>query len=281
LYKGNEASEYSFTNLFIWSPGDQVEWMEGDGFMLFRTKPQTRTHYLMAFAPEDKTEPALEAAIAAAKADGERFSLHSLPEWYRDRIESRMPGRFAFEREPHHDDYIYNVEDLTSLAGKKYQAKRNHINRFMREYGGRFTYAAYERGMADGCMAIYARWLSTKEESQALRSERESVKRALYHAEELGIEGGVILVDGKPEAFSLGERITEDMAVIHIEKANLDIPELFALINREFASHAFAGMKWINREEDMGDEGMRTAKQSYHPARMVAKYRAVLSENGG
>ena len=279
MYKGNEASEYSFTNLFIWSPGDQVEWMEGDGFMLLRTKPSTRTHYLMAFAPEDRTEAALEAAVAAAKADGERFSLHSLPEWYRERIQAILPERFVFEREPHHDDYVYAVSDLMSLAGKKYQGKRNHINKFMRVYGSRYAYAPYEQGMADACMEIYDRWLATKEETPALRSERESVRRALYHAAELGIAGGVILVDGRPEAFSLGERMTDDMAVIHIEKANPDIPELFALINREFVAHAFADLKWVNREEDMGDEGMRTAKQSYHPARMITKYRAALKED--
>lgn len=280
LYEGNEASEYTFTNLFIWSPGDQVEWLEGDGFMLFRTKPQTRTHYLMAFAPEEKTGAALETAVAAAEADGERFSIHSLPEWYCDRIRACLPGRFVFEREPHHDDYVYNVSDLIQLTGKKYQNKRNHINKFMRTYGGRFSYAPYEPALADGCMEIYARWFSAKEDSPALRSERESVRRALYHAKELGIEGGVIFVDGKPEAFCLGERMSGDMGVIHIEKANPDIPELFAMINREFVTHAFPDLRWINREEDMGDEGMKTAKQSYHPARMIIKYRALLKEDG-
>ena len=278
MYEGNEASEYSFTNLFIWSPGDQVEWMEGDGYMLFRTKPKTRTHYLMAFAPDERIGAALEEAVATAEADGERFSIHSLPQWYKDKVEAIVPGRFAFEREPHHDDYIYRVEDLVNLTGKKYQNKRNHINRFMRMYGGRFAYADYETGMAGDCMDIYARWLSSKEETPELLSERESVKRALYHAPELGLAGGVLLVDGKPEAFSLGERITEDMAVIHIEKATPDIPELFPLINREFVAHAFGNLTWVNREEDMGDEGMRQAKLSYHPARMVEKYRGALKE---
>ena len=89
--------------------------------------------------------------------------------------------------------------------------------------------------------------------------------------------GGIILIDGKPQAFSLGERLTQDMAIIHIEKANPEYPNLFSLINRDFAASAFVGFKWINREEDMGDPGLKRAKQSYHPARMIEKYCATLA----
>ncbi|MDR0469842.1 MAG: phosphatidylglycerol lysyltransferase domain-containing protein [Peptococcaceae bacterium] len=281
LYVGNEASEYTFTNLYIWASDDEIECKEGDGFLLVRWRPEKVSHYLIAFAQEDRLGAALDEGIASARAGGERFSMHSLPEWYCDRIRACQPERFLFEHEPHNDDYIYLAEDLVNLAGKKYQSKRNHINKFMRVYGGRFAYAPYEQSMADDCMEIYAHWFSSQINTKALQTERESVRRALYHAEELGVAGGVILVDGKPEAFSLGELLTEDMAVIHIEKANLEIPELFALINREFAARAFPCVKWINREEDMGDEGLRNAKHSYHPARMIKKYRATLKEDSG
>ena len=277
LYPQNEASEYTFTNLFIWEGADKIEWMEAEGFALFRTWPESVPHYLIAFAEEGNLIQALETAIATAAESEFPFSMHSIPEWYRDKMNALMPGRFQFEREARLDDYVYRTDDLIHLVGKKYQSKRNHINRFMSVYGQRYAYTPYEQSLADGCMVIYDHWLASHPEPASLDGERESVRRALYHADELGVEGGVILVDGKPEAFSIGERVTEDMAIIHIEKANLKIPELFSLINRDFAANAFAGLTWINREEDMGEEGLWRAKQSYHPARMIEKYHASLA----
>ena len=276
MFPHNEASEYTFANLYIWEGADKIEWMETEDFALFRTWPKGELHYLMAFAEEDKLAAALEAAIASAGEEGRPFSMHSLPEWYRDMVVKHMPDRFQFDREARLDDYIYRSSDLISLTGKKYQSKRNHINRFMNVYGRRYAYAPYDAGLADGCMEIYDSWLETHQEAEELGGERESVRRALYHAEELGLVGGVILVDDKPEAFSIGERVTDSLAVIHIEKANLRIPELFSLINREFTTNAFADVEWINREEDMGDEGLWRAKQSYHPARMIEKYHATI-----
>ena len=280
LFPYNEASEYTFTNLFIWEGAENIEWARNEDYMLIRTWPKGVLHYLMAFAKGDKLEEALETAISAAQAEGQRFSMHSLPAWYCDMLRDRLPGRLQFERETRLDDYVYNTGDLIHLSGKKYQAKRNHINKFMNIYGRRYDYAPYDQGMADGCMEVYDQWLSTQEDAASLQGERESVRRALYYADELGVTGGVILIDGQPEAFSIGEPLTRDMAVIHIEKANLRIPELFSLINREFIAHAFPGLPWINREEDMGNSGLKQAKQSYHPARMVEKYRATLISGG-
>ena len=277
LFPHNEASEYTFTNLYIWQKLENIAWMAGEDYMLLRIWPKGVLHYLMAIAPEDKQEEALEAAIATAREEDSPFVMQSLPAWYCDMLRERMPGRFHFEREVRLDDYIYATDDLVHLRGKKYQAKRNHINKFMHVYGRRYSYVPYEPEMADACMEVYDRWLEVHEETGELLAERESVKRALYHAEELGVVGGVILVDGMPEAFSIGEQMTGDTAVIHIEKVNPRIPELFSLINREFAAFAFEHLPWINREEDMGNEGLRRSKLSYHPTRMVKKYRATLA----
>jgi hypothetical protein len=271
VFPENETSEYTFTNLFIWSNADCIEWMEGDGFMLLRT----RGRYMMAFARRDGLAAALDTAIAVSAAAGESFSMHSLPLWYCELLRELMPGRFEFAREPHLDDYVYNTKDLIELAGKKYHGKRNHINHLMSEYGERCVYTAYEQSMADACMRVYDSWLSVHDNPTAFSGERDSVRRALYNAQALELSGGVVMLDGVPRAFSLGERLTADMAVIHIEKASPEIPELFSLINREFAQ-TFADMAWINREEDMGDEGLKRAKHSYRPARMIEKYCAVL-----
>ncbi len=131
------------------------------------------------------------------------------------------PGRFRFEREPHHDDYVYRVEDLINLSGKRYHGKRNHVNRFLQEYGDRYIYEAFTPALAQECMELHMQWYRAHRDtgSRGLREECESVERALFNAGALGLVGGVIRVDGKVQAFSMGESITDQMALIHIEKA--------------------------------------------------------------
>lgn len=277
LYSDNEGSECSFVNLFIWSPGDDIRWSIQDGCLLLRTHPQGGTPcMLMAFAPPERMRDALSYAIEAAEGMGEPFVMRGLPEWYCDLMRQAMPDRFAFTREPHHDDYVYETEKLITLAGKKLHQKRNHINKFVAEYQGRYTYEPYAQGLMGECMEVYSSWLALQDDPAALEGERLSVERALANADALGAVGGVIRLDGRVSAFSIGERITENMALIHIEKALPDVPGLFAVMNQEFAKNAFSDMEWINREEDMGSEGLRRAKRSYQPARMIEKYGATL-----
>lgn len=102
------------------------------------------------------------------------------------------------------------------------------------------------------------------------------VKEAFSHYEALGVKGGAILIDGKVGAFSLGEKLNKDTFVVHIEKANPRIPGLYAAINQEFARNEGAAFSYINREQDLGDEGLRIAKQSYHPSFMIRKYKVGL-----
>ena len=101
---------------------------------------------------------------------------------------------------------------------------------------------------------------------------------ALTHFEDLGFQGGAIVIDSRLEAFSLGEALNENTAVIHIEKANPDIPGLYAAMNQRFCQNAWPSMDFINREQDLGLEGLRKAKESYHPHHMTNKYTLVLKE---
>ena len=283
LYPQNEASEYTFTNLFIWSAMDHTEWYEDEslGFMLLRVSPGNAPRFLMALAKERYLAHALDKAIAVAKAEGFPFAMHSLPKWYCQLMEECFPNRFDFIHEPFLDDYIYSAEDMITLRGNKFHGQRNHINRFIRNYGDRYAYIPFTPQLAQGCLAVYEKWLAKQTGSPMLAMEQSSVCIALSYAAELAIKGGIITIDGKTEAFSLGECLNNEMAVVHIEKANPEIPQLFTMINRDFALNAFADTRWINREEDMGSEGLRRAKRSYHPVRMIEKFRATLKEQTG
>ena len=105
-----------------------------------------------------------------------------------------------------------------------------------------------------------------------LLSEDYAVHMALTHFEELDYRGGAIKIDGRIEAFSLGEALNENTAVIHIEKANPEIPGLYTAINQMFCSNAWAETEFMNREQDLGVEGIRKAKESYLPHHMINKY---------
>jgi len=280
LYPDNEGSECTFSNLYIWGQAEHIEWkIEGDCLLLHVRERGDKPCLLMVFAEPARMKAALEVAVESMRMRGEAFQMRSLPSWYVDLMQSCAPGRFAFEREPHHDDYVYCAADLISLSGKKLHGKRNHINKFLSNYGDRFTYERYTPELQDACLNVHRRWQNAQPipDAPALREEANSVRRALEGAEALGLVGGVIRIDGEVMAFSLGERITGDMALIHVEKAAPEIPGLFAMINRELAAHEFADLKWINREEDMGEEGLRQAKRSYQPARMIEKYGATLA----
>jgi hypothetical protein len=182
----------------------------------------------------------------------------------------------VFTREEHHDDYIYETKSLIELPGRDLHGKRNHINKFHNLFENRYEYKPYDRSMFADCMDAYFRWFEEQGDAE-LDWERDSVERALRHVDELELKAAVISVDGKIEAFTVGERITRDTALIHIEKANYNVAGLFTVINQMFIENTFSDTIWVNREEDMGIEGLRRAKRSYKPARMLVKYGAVLA----
>jgi hypothetical protein len=176
-------------------------------------------------------------------------------------------------------DYIYSTESLITLAGKKLSSKRNHINKFMREYG-EFEYVELQKEHIDECKRIFDQWCEKNEASGACDCKEDSPECEQWACYELldnwdhfpDLKGALIKVNGSFEAFTIGEMLNDDTAVIHIEKGNTDIHGIYAVINKEFVSRTFSHTKYINREEDMGKSGLRKAKMSYMPITKVYKY---------
>jgi hypothetical protein len=182
------------------------------------------------------------------------------------------PEQYKIIEDPDNSDYVYLTEDLINLPGNKYHGKKNHISRFMKDYDS--EYRDLDLDLVHCCLNLQENWCEVKDcgESPALMAEDMAVYEALKNYEELDYKGGVILIDSKVEAFSLGEMLNPDTAVIHIEKANPGIPGLYAVINQLFAKGAWSLAKYINREQDLGLEGLRKAKKSYYPHHMVEKF---------
>jgi hypothetical protein len=173
-------------------------------------------------------------------------------------------------------DYLYSVKKLSTLSGKKLDGKRNHINKFKRLYT--FTYEDISDSNISSCREIVEKWSQQKNFSDydSLVSEKQANLYVLDNFNTLGVKGALIKVNGKPEAFTIGEKITDNTVVIHIEKANAEINGLYPLINQQFLANQWSDMEYVNREQDLGIEGLRKAKLSYKPIGFVEKFKVEL-----
>ena len=186
---------------------------------------------------------------------------------------------FTVEEEFDLKDYLYDAEELRSLAGKKFQKKRNLVNKFMKEYDGRWEYKTM------CCVDEYfleefmKKWVDIRlsegaESRETLISEKDGLIDILRNCDKVTFRIGGIFIDEVLEAFSIGSyNSREKMAVISVEKGNPEIPGIYQMINQQFLLNAFEDAELVNREDDMGLEGLRQAKESYNPVGFARKYR--------
>lgn len=193
------------------------------------------------------------------------------PEMYAQ-IEEWYPGRFKIEYLRDDADYLYEYKTLSELKGKKLHGKRNHINRFEENYP-QYEYEVIDDSNYKECIELAVNWErdNNPDYSEDKRYELNIIKKALENRQILGLLGGLIRVEGRVIAFTLGEPINEKCFVVHFEKAYADIQGAYPMINREFVRRQLKGYKYINREEDLGIPGLRHAKTSYQPIRLVDK----------
>ncbi len=177
-------------------------------------------------------------------------------------------------------DYVYRVRDLIDLPEDRYRDKVVHFNSFARKY--KYEYRPLTPDLVEGCLFVQDLWCDDKhcDLHSSLRAERQAVREVLENHEALGVAagpqgrltGGVIVVNDRVQAFSLGEPLNANTVVIHIEKASPELHGAFAVMNREFLANAWQGYEFVNREQDVGDAGLRRAKESYLPATMIEKF---------
>lgn len=273
-----QISELTFTNLFIWRAQYGWQWsVDGSRLILLSSKEGAEPYFLQPVGPPSRAGLVLK-----------------LLRWLRDersvarpRIErtdaglvAEVAGESSIRAEParEHFDYVYRTEDLLSLRGSRYHAKRNHISRFLAAAVAEFV--PIDDFNLRLCAEFQDRWCAWRRCSEDLNllGEWESVKEALANYHRLGVRGGAFVIDGKVEAFTFGELLNTETAVVHIEKANPEIPGLYAAINQRYCQEYWRGVSFINREQDLGEAGLRKAKLSYHPHHLVEKHRLILAE---
>ena len=264
-------SEMTFASLWMW----RSVWLctvhiADDAIFIREHQPQTADPaHILPVLTQHPLAPHLRRIMDDFHHRCIPFHMRSIDESYRRRLEDECPGWFTFEADENFFDYVYDTADLTTLAGRKYHGKRNHIAQFLSRYQGQ--YREMTEADAPACMNLYDRWAQGRSNTDELAQERRVIGDALANLSALTMRCGAIIIDGRVEAFSLGERV-RDTAIIHTEKANTEFEGLYAYMNQQFAQHAFGDTRLINREEDMGIEGLRRAKSSYHPSARVVKY---------
>ena len=271
----NRSCEYTFANLYLWSRHYKVEYALVDDMIVFYytelgafTFPQGELSHL---------KDVLDQLMEWSKEQGQEFHMINVnPEQFA-RLEEAYPGRFAVEYLRDSADYVYETEKLINLSGKKYHGKKNHTNKFKKLYPD----WSYEKITADNVEECFQMALSWRRENGCdddtdKNAEMCVTLNSLRLMDELQLTGGLLRADGNVVAFTIGEPVCGDTMVVHIEKAYADVQGAYPMINQQFLLHEASQYRYVNREEDMGEPGLRKAKESYHPIFLVEKGRVTL-----
>ena len=281
--EGSRACEHNFASIYLWATAyPQKIARVGDRLLVEMLGGPGLSHlFPMGSGP---LAPALDTAKADAADHGAPLTLICLTAEQKTQLEEEFHGRFTFQEDRHGFVYLYTVDKLADLAGKKLHAKRNHINRFV-ENNPTWTYEEITPATLPECLEMDKEWYRRSLQREGDAEERDlgdegiALRTAMEHYEELGLEGGLIRVYGEVVAFTIGDRLSADTYDVHFEKAYGELQGAYAMINREFARWVRARhpeIRYLNREDDMGVEGLRKAKQSYYPDLMVEKHTAVM-----
>lgn len=265
--------EYTFGNLFVWSTAYSTQICKYDGFLMCRWGKGKDIMYALPIGKGD-FKSAVTALYEDSKQLGIPFRIYGVTENYKKLLDEYFPEMFTYEYDAGNNDYIYSVEKMAELRGKKYHGKRNHINNFKKN-NPNWSFERITKDNIDDCITLHSEWILNREEDVDYSFEFEAVLTAFENFEALNFVGGLIRVDGKAIAYTLGERHSEIVFVSHFEKAPADLQGAYPIINQEFTKNCLMEYEYVNREEDLGLEGLRKAKQSYYPEIFLEKAVAV------
>lgn len=283
MHNDNLCCEFSFGNNILWDREGKMEYALVEDTLIYRLPLENEVIYC---TPDfhGKVSTILQFIDLDSKNIGKPYAITCLTETMKDEMiamgDPALSYEFTMDRD--HCDYIYSVEKLATLSGGKYHKKKNHLNQFLKSYSN-YSYEEISGDNIEECREMKNEWMRRHKErgifSDSLAYESGIIDAALDHYEEFGFEGGLIRVDGDVKAFTIGERLSFNTFVTHFEKALDDVVGIYAAINQQFAEHTLLGQyEYVNREDDMGLEGLRQAKLSYNPQMIYEKYVAVRKE---
>lgn len=276
---GERGCEYTFGNIFIWQDiyGDKIARF-GDYFIAVNDKVE---RYFSFPVGSGDLKKAIEAMFEYSRANSWKdFKIFGLTKTEVTELEAAMPGRFSFTADRDAFDYVYSVEKLAKLSGKKLHSKRNHISAFEKLYPD-WKYEEITKDNIKQCAEMNTLWEQKNAQRgiEGLDDEKHAIEAAFENYFDLGFRGGLLRAGGEVVAYTLGEPILGSKTFCtHLEKAFADVRGAYPMINREFAANTISDFDFVNREEDLGQEGLRKAKLSYQPEFLLEKFEAKLNE---
>ena len=272
--------EVTFANLYMWGEQNIAEY---DGNLLLFSKFGERYLYPYPLGAGDKKK-AIDAIILDARERGVPLYISGIGKTAKKTIEELYPDKFRFDTREGSYDYVYSRDDLADLPGKKYHQKRTHINRFLEDFPN-YCLLPIAKDNLHMVRNMAAEWYNDRlleSPESDFDMEMTALDRALSSYSALSFEGLILLDGERVLAFTIASRMSNDTFDVHFEKALSVARGAYPMINSSFAKYIrekYPEIRFLDREEDMGIEGLRKAKRSYHPHHMVEKWRAALLEN--
>jgi len=266
-----ELSELTFTNLFIWKDHFKFKWTMLDNDVIFMALNEDKPYFLEPVGEID-SDDIKKLSLWLKTQYGSEISFKMVG----NKFVSKLDSDFTVRPMRDQFDYVYKADDMINLSGRKYHSKRNHLMNFFKNY--RYEYKPMTDSDTAKAIELAQKWCQANrcKDDMNLLNEFEATKSALENFKTFGLIGGMILIEGKIEAFTLGELLNDKTMVIHIEKANKEFDGIYVAINNLFCKNNLKDGMFVNREQDLGDEGLRKAKLSYFPDHMVEKFEVIM-----
>ncbi|KZL90792.1 DUF2156 domain-containing protein [Clostridium magnum] len=268
-----ETCEYSFTNLFIWRKALDIQYaLYNDVMIVMKMDFNGNFHFMQPIGYKKENLKELTDFLIAQKKQLEiKYLFKDAEEMFiKDILDTYSDTNFTIEEDRDNFDYIYESNALATLSGKKLHKKKNHYNYFIKNY--QYETAPITSELIQPCIRAAREWCHKNICKGYLLYELKSIEEMLKNSSNLDFTGMVVYVNDKISAFTIGEKVNESMAIIHIEKADTDIRGLSNFINKTFVETCYKDVPYINREQDLGLEGLRHAKSSYMPVRFAKKF---------
>ncbi|MDD3413905.1 MAG: phosphatidylglycerol lysyltransferase domain-containing protein [Lachnospiraceae bacterium] len=272
----HRACDYSVGNLVLWSEVNNIQFAVAEDTLFIKFMIGEENNFLFPMGNFPKGDGDLKKSFEwifeYCKEQNIKFKMNIIePDMFHE-IEKLYPGEFEISYIRDNADYVYEIEDLKNLSGKKYHGKKNHINKFLKT-NENWAYERITDENSEECINMVKEWCV---ENKCCADKEKAAEicvliKGLKYRKELGLLGGLIRIDGRIVAMTLGEKSGDDMFIIHFEKAFADVPGAYQMINQQFIIHELSDYTYVNREEDMGLEGLRKAKESYYPSFMAEK----------
>jgi hypothetical protein len=262
---GYALCEYTFATQFGWQPYNRTAWAIVDGWLLIRYETDGQERFLCPIGGGPGIDVAMEGCFRILRDKGYEPVIGFVPESVASALD---PARFSATPDPDNHDYIYRREDLALLPGKRYAKKRNHLSQF--ERSGPWSFQPYRVTERAEVEEFLVDWCLNHEccDDHHLEFEVYALRACLDNYQALDVRGWLLRAGDRIIGLTVGEMLRPDTWVVHYEKAVPDRPGAYQALCREFARQVPEGTEWIDREQDMGCEGLRKSKESYYPDHM-------------